>query len=69
MYAMSTWALAKMTLPKFLSAEGRFALPADPVPWVGIVLIVLAALMLVEAVRAILGAKAPPTALRPALAS
>ena len=32
-------------------------MPTDPVPWVGVVLIVLAALMLVEAVRAILGAQ------------
>ena len=32
----------------------------DPVPWAGVVLIVLAALMLVEAVRAIAGRKSPP---------
>jgi carbon starvation protein len=69
MYATSTWALAMMTLPKFYTAASGFKMPADPVPWVGIVLIVLAVLMLVEAVRAILGAKSPPTALRPALVS
>jgi carbon starvation protein len=70
MYTMSTWALVAMTLPKFFNAAtNEFQVPTDPVPWVGIVLIVLAALMLVEAVRAILGAKTPPTALRPALAS
>jgi carbon starvation protein len=70
MYTTSTWALAAMTLPKFYTpATGRFAAPTDPVPWVGVVLIVLAALMLVEAARAILGAKSPPTSLKPALVS
>jgi carbon starvation protein len=70
MYSMSAWALVAMTLPRFFNAATReFSMPTDPVPWVGVVLIVLAALMLVEAVRAILGAKSPPTALKPALAS
>jgi hypothetical protein len=41
-----------MTLPKFRNANG-FALPADPVPWVGLVLLSLAAVMLVEAIRVI----------------
>jgi hypothetical protein len=50
MYVMSTWALASMTLPKFRNANG-FALPADPVPWVGLVLLSLAAVLLVEAIR------------------
>jgi hypothetical protein len=52
MYVMSTWALAGITLPRFRSEQG-FTLPADPVPWVGLVLLVLAAVMLVEAVRAL----------------
>jgi carbon starvation protein len=52
MYVMSTWALASMTLPKFRNANG-FALPADLVPWVGLVLLSLAAVMLVEAIRVI----------------
>ncbi|MEX0610572.1 MAG: carbon starvation CstA family protein [Pirellulales bacterium] len=70
MYTMSTWALVKMTLPSFFSAStGRFSVPTDPVPWAGVVLIVLAALMLVEAVRAILGPQSPPPAFKPALAS
>jgi carbon starvation protein len=70
MYSMSTWALVAMTQPKFFdAATGEFTLPVDPVPWVGVVLIVLAALMLVEAVRAILGAKSPPTALKPMMAT
>jgi carbon starvation protein len=68
MYTMSTWALVLMTLPKFYNgATGQLAAPKDPVPWVGIVLIVLAALMLIEAVRAIAGSKSPPTAFKPAL--
>jgi len=52
MYTMSTWALAMMTLPNFRGADG-LVLPADPVPWAGLVLLALAAVMLVEAVRAI----------------
>ncbi len=52
MYAMSTWALASMTLPRFRNAAG-FVLPADPVPWAGAVLLALAIVMLVEAVRVI----------------
>jgi carbon starvation protein len=58
MYVMSTWALATMTLPRFHGPAGWIA-PADPVPWVGLVLLGLAAVMLVEAVRAIAGS--PPT--------
>ena len=68
MYVMSIWALAKMTLPKFYP-DGHFAAPTDPVPWAGIVLISLAALMLVEAVRAILGPQSPPAPMKPVLAS
>jgi carbon starvation protein len=52
MYAMSTWALFAMTLPKFRTAAG-FMLPSDPVPWAGVVLLSLAAVMLVEAIRVI----------------
>ena len=52
MYTMSTWALASLTLPRFRTAAG-FALPADPVPWAGLVLLALAAVMLVEAIRVI----------------
>lgn len=50
MYVMSTWALCLMTLPKF-HANGQWIAPTDPVPWIGLVLIVLAALMLIEALR------------------
>jgi carbon starvation protein len=52
MYVMSTWALTAMTLPRFRGAQG-WTLPADPVPWVGVVLLGLAAVMLVEGILAI----------------
>jgi carbon starvation protein len=61
MYAMSTWALASMTIPRFRTADGLVA-PADPVPWAGVVLLALAAVMLVEAIRAVL---VPPAAKPP----
>jgi hypothetical protein len=59
MYVMSTWALISMILPKFL-VDGGFVFPADPVPWVGLVLVGLAALMLVEAVLVFLGPRTLP---------
>lgn len=52
MYSMSTWALAAMTIPRFQGPNG-FTLPADPVPWAGVVLLALAGVMLVEAIRVI----------------
>jgi carbon starvation protein len=61
MYAMSTWALVAMTLPKFRTPAG-LSLPADPVPWAGIVLLGLAAVMLVEAIRAVVLPPGPPPA-------
>jgi carbon starvation protein len=61
MYVMSTWALATMTLPRFRSAAG-WTLPADPVPWAGLVLLALAAVMLVEAIRVIALPQGPPGA-------
>jgi carbon starvation protein len=63
MYVMSTWALASMTLPKFRGERG-LVVPADPVPWVGLVLLALAAVMLVEAIRSIADAS-PPRSPRP----
>jgi carbon starvation protein len=69
MYVMSSWALVMMTWPKFFNAAGQFTAPKDPVPWAGVVLIALAALMLIEAVRAIAGGQRPPSSLKPALAS
>ena len=58
MYVMSTWALASMTLPKFRNANG-FSLPTDPVPWAGLVLLSLAAVMLVEAIRVLATPQGP----------
>jgi carbon starvation protein len=70
MYTMSTWALIEMTLPRFYDRVTNHVLvPRDPVPWAGVVLIALAALMLVEAARAILGRQSPPSGMKPALAS
>jgi carbon starvation protein len=64
MYVMSTWALLAMTLPKFWTRTGGWAgWPADPVPYIGVVLIALAVLMLVEAIRIIVSlGSSPPTA-------
>jgi carbon starvation protein CstA len=58
MYAMSTWALFSLTLPRFRGADG-WTLPADPVPWAGLVLLALAAVMLVEAFLAIVEPRNP----------
>ncbi|MGC3969811.1 MAG: carbon starvation CstA family protein [Pirellulales bacterium] len=60
MYAMSSWALSIMTFPKFFDADGKLQTPTDPVPWIGCVLLALAALMLVEAYLALRGTKSPP---------
>lgn len=53
MYVMSTWALGLMTLPQFRSESG-WVLPASIVPWVGLLLLGLAAWMFVEAILALL---------------
>ena len=60
MYTMSTWALVLMTLPKFRGAEGGLEIPKDPVPWIGLVLLGLAAVMLFEALRILLTLGTPP---------
>jgi len=60
MYVMSTWALMVMTVPKFRGSDGGFVTPRDPVPWIGLVLIALAALMLAEAIRILLSLGTPP---------
>jgi carbon starvation protein len=70
MYVMSTWALVLLTLPGFRGADNAFHLPSDPVPWAGIVLLLLAAMMLIEAIRILLTLRAPPAqALREAVVS
>lgn len=64
MYVMSTWALISMTWPKFFDKAGAFAPPSEVVPWVGVVLLGLAALMLVEAIAVLAGGRSsvPPEA-------
>jgi len=69
MYTMSVWALASMTLPNFRNAAGQFVAPREPVPWIGLVLLCLAGLMLVEAVLAIAGRRSPPAPMQPVLAT
>ena len=63
MYVMSTWALISMTWPKFFNAAGSFAAPKEVVPWIGLVLLVLAALMLLEAIAVLAGNRSasPPS--------
>lgn len=63
MYVMSTWALGQMTLPKFY-LDGRFVAPMDAVPWAGVVLLALAAVMLLEGIRVLFFAEPPPPASR-----
>jgi carbon starvation protein len=46
MYVVSVWALGSLVARAF---ERGFT--ADPVPWVGVALLVLAVLMLIEATR------------------
>lgn len=63
MYVMSTWALISMTWPKFFDQAGSFAAPKEVVPWIGLVLLVLAALMLLEAIAVLAGNRSasPPS--------
>jgi carbon starvation protein len=72
MYVMSTWALFSMSIPQLnkmlISFRGAGSLSegltylAEPVPWIGLVLILLAALMLIEAIRILLSLGSPPAA-------
>lgn len=71
MYAMSTWALVSMTRADLWTKEGQMVDPrTNPVPYIGIVLLGLAAVMLVEAIRVLWGSRTntPPATVRPALA-
>jgi carbon starvation protein len=62
MYVMSTWALLRFLRQGFFDPmTGAFKLTTNPVPWVALVLVVLAALVLVEALRTFLGRATPPT--------
>jgi carbon starvation protein len=68
MYVMSIWALVLLTIPGFVTAEKTYRLPTDPVPWAGVVLLLLAGLMLLEAIRILLTLRSPPPAAMPELA-
>jgi carbon starvation protein len=61
MYVMSTWALWEMTWRSFRQADGSWAVPNDPVPWVGIALLTLAGIMLIDAIRVLIATATPPT--------
>jgi carbon starvation protein len=61
MYVMSVWALAEIVRTKFMTTEG-LRLTADPVPWVALILVGLAVLMLVEAARVLWGVMGGPPA-------
>lgn len=60
MYAMSTWALARITLPHFHGTSG-LVFPSDPVPWAGLLLLMLSTVMLFEAIRVVSGPRHPPS--------
>ncbi|MGE0607242.1 MAG: carbon starvation protein A [Pirellulales bacterium] len=67
MYVMSVWALVKivtasLSSPRVLEKEGLLArsLEAGPVPFVAVILVALALLMLVEAVLVFAGRSSPP---------
>jgi carbon starvation protein len=62
MYTMSMWALVRIIRTNFVPSEG---LPTSPVPWVALVLVALGALMLVEALRVLLGPLPRPPAPEP----
>jgi carbon starvation protein len=65
MYVMSTWALLRFIRDGFIDKAGNFALPIkpiNPVPWVALVLVALAVMLLVEAVLVFIGRSTPPQA-------
>ena len=63
MYIMSTWALLLFVRNGFFTPEWNSkGLPSDPVPWAALVLVALALLVLVEALRSFRGTPAAPLA-------
>jgi carbon starvation protein len=52
MYVMSMWALVGFVRKGFRTPTGAFGWPGNPVPWVALVLVGLALVLLVEALRA-----------------
>ncbi|MBI3117061.1 MAG: carbon starvation protein A, partial [Candidatus Hydrogenedentes bacterium] len=59
MYVMSTWALLRFARVGFVQ-EGHWSVPTSPVPWVAVILVGLAGLVFVEALRVLLGGGQPP---------
>ena len=57
MYVMSTWAIVRM-----IRADFANGVTTNPVPWIAVALLGLAALMLIEAVRIIAGSARGPSA-------
>jgi carbon starvation protein len=51
MYIMSSWALIRFIRDGFFPASGGMVIPNNPVPWVALILIGLAILLLIEAFR------------------
>jgi carbon starvation protein len=65
MYVMSVWALVTMIVPEFITGNG-FKATGSTVAWVGVVLLALAFLMLLEAVRVLASpTKKPPITPQP----
>ena len=63
MYVMSTWALLRFLHQGFFdSGTGELKLTTNPVPWVALVLVVLALLVLIEALRAFTNRSTPISA-------
>ncbi|MBI5060444.1 carbon starvation protein A [candidate division KSB1 bacterium] len=54
MYLMSSWALLRFIRAGFSDQYGAWSMTADPVPWVALVLLVLAIFVLVEALRIVI---------------
>jgi carbon starvation protein len=66
MYVMSTWALLRFVRDGFRDGDtGGIALPVNPVPWVALVLVGLAGVLLVEAVMVFAGRAGPPRSADP----
>jgi carbon starvation protein len=59
MYVMSSWALVRFVKDGFFPSGGGFVMPAGPVPWVALILVGLAVMLLFEAFS-VLRRKGPP---------
>ncbi len=60
MYVVSIWALLLFVKRGFTNKEGVWALTSNPVPWAATFLIVLAVLVLIEAIRVFIKDDNPP---------